>query len=169
MIDNRVGLKDVMIQSLCNDLTHEITIELLIRVNSEMADSDQTVKLAGIYSSKNNNASKQKPVINGDTPIKNCYNFNESGECRFGASCIYSHAKDPDHTTREPRVKPISKPSSHPPIPVNRDNKAPSGGEKYRGGYKSKPKARFNMINASDENTSLKIININNEVSTLSQ
>ena len=66
-------------------------------------------------------------------------------------------------------TKQISKPSSQPPIPVNRDNRAPNGGEKFRGGYKSKPKARFDMINASDENTSLKIINVHNEVSTPSQ
>ena len=52
MIDNRVGLKDVMMQFLCNDLSYEKTIELLIKVNSEMADSDQTIKLAGIYSTK---------------------------------------------------------------------------------------------------------------------
>ena len=92
-----------------------------------MADNDQTVKLAGMYSPKNNNAGEQKPVINGDTPIKYCCNFDESGGCRFGASCIYSHAKDPNHTTREPRVKPISKPPSQPPIPVSRDNRTPNG------------------------------------------
>ena len=55
--------------------------------------------MAGMYPPKNNNSGKQKPG-NSDNTIKYCYNFNESGACRFGASCIYSHTKDPNHTKK---------------------------------------------------------------------
>ena len=136
MLDNRVGLKDVMVQSLCNDLSYERTIDLLIKVNCEMSEGDQTVKLAGMHQPKSNISGKQKPG-NSDNTIKYCYNFNESGECRFGASCIYSHSKDPNHLTREPRSKPIPD-KSQPPNPVGKLHRSPNGGEKFRGGYKGK-------------------------------
>ena len=96
-----------------------------------MAEAHQIVKLAGIYPPKNNNAGKQKPANNNE-PIKYCYNFNESGECRFGASCIYSHAKDPNHTTREPRAKTIPENKSHPPNQVGKDHRSPNVYEKVK-------------------------------------
>ena len=147
MYDKRIGLRDVNVHASCNDFTYDRTIELLIKVNCEMSEANQVVKLAGVYHPKNNNAGKQKPAnnTNNPTPIKFCYNFNESGECRFGSSCIYSHARDPNHTTREPRVKPIPEPKSHPPNPVSKDNRTPNGGEKYRGGYKGK-NPKVNLI-----------------------
>ena len=95
-----------------------------------MSESNQTVKMAGIFNLKANNKSKN----NNDTvtaSIKYCYNFNESGECRFGASCIYSHAKDPNHTTREPRAKITLEAKSHPPNQVGKDHRSPNGGEKF--------------------------------------
>ena len=99
-----------------------------------MSEGDQTIKLAGMYPPKNNNAGKQKPVNNNDIQTKYCYNFNESGECRFGTSCIYSHAKDPNHVTREPRAKPMLEAKSNPPNQVGKDHRSPNGGEKFRRG-----------------------------------
>ena len=161
MLDNRVGLKDVMVQSLCNDLSYERTIDLLIKVNCEMSEGDQTIKLAGMHPPKSNNSGKQKPG-NSDNPIKYCYNFNESGECRFGASCIYSHSKDPNHLTREPRSKPLPD-KSQPPNPVGKLHRSPNGGEKFKGGYKGKnPRVKFNKVNSSDDNASFKSITVNN-------
>ena len=113
----------------------------------EMAEAHQTVKLAGICPPKNNNPGKQKPVNNNETPVKYCHNYNESGECRFGASCIYSRAKDPNHTTREPRAKITLEAKSHPPNQVGKDHRSPNGGEKFKGGYKGKnPKVKFNKV-----------------------
>ena len=128
-----------------------------------MSEGDQTIKLAGMYPPKNNNAGKQKPVTNNDIPIKYCYNFNESGECRFGASCIYSHARDPNHTTREPRAKPVPEPH-HPPNPVGKDTRTPNGVEKIRRGYLGKnPRVRFHKANSIDGNTSFKSLIVSNE------
>ena len=95
-----------------------------------------------MYPPKNNNAGK-KPG-NSDNPIKYCYNFNESGECRFGASCIYSHNRDPNHVTREPREKPSNHNTSKTPSkPVDKSNRTPNGGERFKGGYKGKnPKVK---------------------------
>ena len=163
MFDKRIGLRDVIIQSKCNDLSYERTIELLIKVNCEMAEAHQTVKMAGMYPPKNNNAGKSKPANNNDQ-IKYCYNFNESGECRFGASCIYSHSKDPNHVTREPRAKAIPENKSHPPNQVGKVHRTPNGGEKFKGGYKGKsPRVKFNKASSSEENTSFKTMNVNNE------
>ena len=137
ILDKRIGLKDVMVQSRCNDFTYEKTVKLLIKVNCEMSQSNQTVKMAGMYPPKNNNPGKKPGITTPTTPIKYCYNFNESGECKFGTSCIYSHLKDPNHVTREPRQKPISKPTSQPSKPVSRDDRTPNGGESYKVSYKN--------------------------------
>ena len=113
--DRRVGLKDVIIQARVNHLGYDETVDNLVRINAEMSESNQTVKMAGMYPPKNNNQGKKPGITSPTTPIKYCYNFNESGECRFGASCIYSHSKDPNHETREPKEKPALETSKFPP------------------------------------------------------
>ena len=157
--DRRVGLKDVIIQARVNNLSYDQTVENLIRINAEMSESNQTVKMAAMIPPKSN----KTKANNNETQIKYCYNFNESGECRFGASCIYSHSKDPNHLTREPRSKPIPD-KSQPPNPVGKLHRSPNGGEKFKGGYKGKsPIVRFNKASSSEENTSFKSMNVNNE------
>ena len=49
MKDARLGLKDVMIQSTCNDYSYERTIQLLTKVDCEMSENDQTVRMANIH------------------------------------------------------------------------------------------------------------------------
>ena len=129
-------------------------------MNSEMSESNQTVKMAGVFTSK---SIKISPSNNITDPIKYCYNFNESGECRFGASCIYSHNKDPNHVTREPRDKPINNDTSKfSPKHVNKSNITPTGGEKFEGGYKRKnPKVKFNKVNSLGDSASFKSITVN--------
>ena len=159
--DRRVGLKEVILQSRINNFTYDKTVDLLVQINEEMSDKNQTVKMAGVFTPKTS-----KKANSMETPIKYCYNFNESGECRFGASCIYSHNKDPNHVTREPREKPSYPDSSSkiPPKHVNKSDRTPNGGEKFKGGYKGKTsKVKFNKIKTSDDNASFKSITINNE------
>ena len=158
--DRRVGLKDVIIQARLNNLSYDQTVDNLIRINAEMSESNQTVKMAAVLPLKSN---KMK-AINNESQVKYCYNFNESGDCRFGASCIYSHAKDPNHITREPRAKTTPEAKSHPPNQVGKDHRSPSGSEKFRGGYKGKsPRVKFNKASSSEDNASLKSMNVNNE------
>ena len=162
--DRRVGLKDVMIQTRVADMSYDITVDLLVKINAEMSESNQTVKMAGIYNPKANNKSDNKNVT-VTTPTKYCYNFNESGQCRFGASCVYSHERDPNHVTREPREKPSNHDTSKTPSkPVDKSNRTPSVGERFKGGYKGKnPKVKFNKANTIDDNASLKTMTVNNE------
>ena len=158
--DKRVGLRDVIIQARLGFLSYDQTVENLIRLNTEMSDTNQTVKMAGMYSPKSN---KQTTNSNDISKIKYCYNFNESGECRFGASCIYSHDKDPNHVTREPRPKKTEIKPSH-PNQVGKDHRTPNGGEKFHGGYKSKSnKVKFKKTSSSEDNTCLKSMTVNNE------
>ena len=158
--DRRVGLKDVIIQARVINLSYDQTVENLIRINAEMSESNQTVKMAAMIPPQSN----KTKANNNETQIKYCYNFNESGECRFGASCIYSHAKDPNHVTREPRAKTIPENKSHPPNQVGKVHRSPNGGEKFKGGYKGKsPRVKFNKASSSEENTSFKSMNVNNE------
>ena len=107
MRDNRIGLRDVKIQATCNDFTCERTIEFLIKINCEMCEPDQTIKMANIQSSKLHNnefqkSNKYQPTDKAKAK-QYCYNFNETGICHFGQSCYYLHQKDPNHTTREQR------------------------------------------------------------------
>lgn len=167
--DRRVGLREVILQSRINNFTYDKTVDLLVQINEEMSDKNQTVKLAGIFPPRNNKQINPSKNINSKTPsspdqIKYCYNFNESGECRFGASCIYSHNKDPNHVTREPREKPYNPDTSQTPAKhINKTHRTPNGGEKFKGGYKGKsPKVKFNKAHSLDDNASLKSINVNN-------
>ena len=66
MKDARLGLKDVMIQSTCNDYSYERTIQLLTKVDCEMSENDQTVRMANIHSAKNNNNNNEKQRQNRD-------------------------------------------------------------------------------------------------------
>ena len=158
--DRRVGLKDVIIQSRVNNLSYDQTVENLIRINAEMSESNQTVKMAPVLPPTFN----KTKANNNETQIKYCYNFNESEECRFGASCIYSHAKDPNHTTREPRAKSTHEAKSHPPNQVGRDHRSPNGGEKFKGGCKGRsPKVKSNKASSLDDSASLKTMIISNE------
>ena len=140
-----------------------------IRINAEMSDSNQIVKMAGVFPPKFNNKTKANNN-NPNDQIKYCYNYNESGNCRFGASCIYSHAKDPNHTTRKPRERPSNPDTSKTPINhVDKTNRAPNGGEKFKGGYKGKtPRVKFNKASSLDDTASMKTMIVNNE-STIDQ
>ena len=164
MSDRRVGLEDVMVQPRVNDFGYEKTVELLIKINCQMSDIDQTVKMAAVFSPRNN---KQKANnIKPNEPIKYCCNYNQTSECRFGSSCIYSHEKDANHTTREPRVKVAfsESPNSKQSNPINKSNRTPNNGENFRGGYQGKnPTVKLNKANALEENASLKVMNVNNE------
>ena len=59
--DRRVGLKDVMIQTRVADMSYDITVDLLVKINAEMSESNQTVKMAGIYNPKANNKCRCNP------------------------------------------------------------------------------------------------------------
>ena len=164
--DRRVGLREVILQSRMNNFTYDKTVDLLVQINEEMSDKNQTVKMAGIFSPRNNKPISQSSNKTASSPdqIKYCYNFNESGECRFGASCIYSHSKDPNHVTREPSEKQKLEAKPSPPHQVSKINRTtPNGGEKFKGGYKGKnPRVKFNKVNSSDDNASFKSITVNN-------
>ena len=52
--DRRVGLKDVIIQARFNNLSYDQTVDNLIRINAEMSESNQTVKMAAVFPPKSN-------------------------------------------------------------------------------------------------------------------
>ena len=177
MKDSRVGLKDVMVQSRCNDYSYDKTIELLTKINCEMADGDQTVKLANIsYPSRpinkdyHNNSNKYNNSNNNNQSVSKgfCYNWNETGACQFGQSCRFDHKKDPNHVTREPREPPNDKSnnkstdtSSSQPITKNNRTPHPYGSGPYRGKYNNKFKSnKMNTLSTVDESASLKHISV---------
>ena len=177
MRDSRLGLKDVMVQASINDYTYEKTIELLIKINSDMADSDQTVKLANIYQAKNNNYNNKTSNNiyvnnkNNATPTKYCYSWNETGACRFGSSCKYTHKNDPNHVQREKRNKNEnennnSNENSSTPITTTYRTSAQEsvGPPKGKGQYKGKHyKNQINSMNTAEENASIKQISVINQ------
>ena len=128
-----VGLREIILQSRENNFTYDKTLDLLVQINEEMSDKKQTVKMAGILPPRSNKPNNNNKTSSSPDQIKYCYNYNESGECRFGASCIYSHMTDPNHVTREPREKP-TKDNTHQSLPkhVNRSNRTSNGEEKFR-------------------------------------
>ena len=168
--DRRVGMKEVILQSRINNFSYDKTVDLLVQINEEMSDKNKTVKMAGMFTPRAENQSSNKKSATPTNQIKYCYNFNESGECRFGASCIYSHNRDPNHVTWEPREKHFNLNTSKTPQKyVNKSNRTPNGGEKFNAGYKGKnAKVKFNKVNSLDDTTSFKSINVNNidEIST---
>ena len=75
--DNRIGLRDVMLQATIHDWNYEKTVGLLIKVNSGLAETDQTVKMAAINNNRvNNNStnhaaySKSYSTSSPTTPVK---------------------------------------------------------------------------------------------------
>ena len=174
MRDSRLGLKDVMVQASIFDYTYDKTIELLIKINSEMADGDQTVKLANIYQAKNNNYNNNNNnYVNSKnaTPTKYCYSWNETGACRFGSSCKYNHKTDPNHVQRERRnnnkndnENNNSNEHSSTPITKTYRTSPQEGVSPKKGHYKGKQsKNQINSMNTIDESASIKQISVINE------
>ena len=101
--DNRIGLKDVILQSTIHDWNYDQTVSLLIKVNSGLAETDQTVKMAAINNNRNNNNSAYSKSYSTSSPTppaklpKYCFLWNETGSCRFNESCRYDHIRDPNH------------------------------------------------------------------------
>lgn len=102
--DNRIGLRDVMLQATIHDWDNEKSVSLLIKVNSGLDERDQTVKMAAINSrnNHNNNAANSKSYSTSSSTLpaklpKYCFLWNETGTCRFNESCRYDHIRDPNH------------------------------------------------------------------------
>ena len=76
--DNRIGLKDVILQSTIHDWNYDKTVSLMIKVNSGLGEKDQTVKMAAInnsrnYNNSNNNAAYSKSYsTSSPTSIASC-------------------------------------------------------------------------------------------------
>lgn len=84
LVDNRIGLKEVMIQAQMNNYTYDATIQKLITINMEMPDSQQTVKMA---------------TMSND---QYCFAYNKNPtSCKFGTECRYLHKVDPDHDAKK--------------------------------------------------------------------
>jgi hypothetical protein len=84
LVDNRLGLKEVMIQAQMNNYTYDATIQKLITINMEMPDSQQTVKMA---------------TMSND---QYCFAYNKNPtSCKFGTECRYLHKVDPDHDAKK--------------------------------------------------------------------
>ena len=84
LVDNRLGLKEVMIQAQMNNYTYDETIEKLITINMEMPDSQQTVKMAAMSNDQY------------------CFAYNKNPtSCKFGDECRYLHKVDPDHDAKK--------------------------------------------------------------------
>ena len=84
LVDNRLGLKEVMIQAQMNNYTYDATIQKLITINMEMPDSQQTVKMA---------------TMSND---QYCFAYNKNPmSCKFGTECRYLHKVDPDHEAKK--------------------------------------------------------------------
>jgi hypothetical protein len=168
----------VIVQASIFDYTYDKTIELLIKINSEMADGDQTVKLANIYQAKNNNYNNNNNNNNNNnvnsknaTPTKYCYSWNETGACRFGSSCKYNHKTDPNHVQRERRNNSKndnennnSNEHSSTPITKTYRTSPQEGVSPKKVHYKGKQsKNQINSMSTIDESASIKQISVINE------
>ena len=168
MRDNQIGLRDVMIQATCNDFTYERTIELLIKINCEMSEPDQTIKMANMQPSKSNNNEFQKSnkYHPKDKAIAKqyCYNFNEAGTCHFGRSCYHLHQKDPTRTAREQREpnkghqdKHNEAPASVPITSKYRTDNNSGGAPNGRGNFRRRDTgSKTNALQSGGECASLK-------------
>ena len=164
--DTRIGLKYVMIQASMNDFDYNTTIQMLTKINCELSDTDQTVKLANTtYSRPKHNDNPRYNNSKGDSQYvkttKYCYNFNETGECPFGHSCKYEHIKNPNHMSREPRENNKSQSAVVASIPVTKTQRTPNqeggGHNRNRSNYKGKrPPNKMNVVNSNEEIESAK-------------
>ena len=59
-------------------MSYDVTVDLLVKINAEMSESNQTVKMAGVFPPRANNKPKTNNSNTPNDPIKYCYNYNES-------------------------------------------------------------------------------------------
>ncbi len=164
--DIRIGMKDVMIQATINDYDYTTTVKMLTKVNCELSDTEQTMKLANTtYSRPKHNENPRYNNSKGDNQYvkttKYCYNFNETGECPFGHSCKYEHIKNPNHVSREPRENSKTQSTVVASIPVTKTQRTPNqeggGHSRNRSNYKGKRHPnKMNVVNSNEEIESAK-------------
>jgi hypothetical protein len=177
--DKRVGLKDVMLQATIHEWDYEKTVGLLIKLNSGLAEGDQTVKMAAVsYPKSNSNSNSQYTSTSAPTvkSPKYCFLWNETGTCRFNESCRYEHIRDPNHATvaRERNQQRENDnnnnksnnttTSSQPITKNNRSQSDNTNSSKFKSNYKGKnPRSQMKVVHSHDENVAIKIMNTNSE------
>jgi hypothetical protein len=177
--DKRLGLKDVMLQATIHDWDYDKTIGLLIKLNSGLAEGDQTVKMAAVsYPKSNSNSNSQYTSTSAPTvkSPKYCFLWNETGTCRFNESCRYEHIRDPNHATvaRERNQQRENDnnnnksnnttTSSQPITKNNRSQSDNTNSSKFKSNYKGKnPRSQMKVVHSHDENVAIKIMNTNSE------
>ena len=186
--DNRIGLKDVILQSTIHDWNYDQTVSLLIKVNSGLGETDQTVKMAAInnsrsnYNSNNNAAYSKSYSTSSPTPPaklpKYCFLWNETGSCRFNESCRYDHIRDPNHAQvakernlqRENDNKYKSNDSSHSNSHLltksNRSTNDSDLANKKNNFKRKNHNSKMKSIKNTDETTSIKIMKTNSKTNT---
>jgi hypothetical protein len=145
--------------------------------DSEIAEGDQTVKMAAIsYPKSNSNSNSQYTSTSAPTvkSPKYCFLWNETGTCRFNESCRYEHIRDPNHATvarerNQQRENDNNKSnntttSSQPITKNNRSQSDNTNSSKFKSNYKGKnPRSQMKVVNSRDENVAIKIMNTNSE------